>query len=160
MKIRRLEPEDFAKAFALLRNSFANSGYESRLIENLHNNNKTLLEWICIHRNKAIAYICYSHAYKGKNVCGLHLGPLAVAPDMQYQGIGSELLRFSLRQPEVKEKTLYVLGNPKFYKKFGFEPCSSPICPFDKTGKHFLSIRNNAPNNFTVGYEQEFKKGL
>lgn len=160
MKIRRLEPEDFAKASALLRNSFANSSYESRLIENLHYNNKTLFEWICIHRHKAIAYLCYSNAYNGDNVCGLHLGPLAVAPEMQYKGIGSELLRFSLRQPEVKEATLYVLGDPKFFKKFGFEPCSKPICPFDKKGKHFLSMRNNASNNFIVGYEQEFKKGV
>ena len=156
MKIRILTPEQYPKALALLRQAFSNSNYEVRLFENLHKNKKPLYEWICIHRNKAIAYISYSNAFYGKEVCGLHLAPLAVTPRMQNQGVGSELLRFSLRQKEITEKTLFVLGDPNFYRKFGFKQCSMPICPFDKNNEHFLSIRNNISSTFTVGYEPEF----
>lgn len=156
MKIRVLTPEHYPKALALLRHAFPNSNYEVRLFEKLHKNKKPLCEWICIHRNKAIAYIAYSNAFYGKKVCGLHLAPLAVTPQMQNQGVGSELLRFSLRQKEITEKTLFVLGDPNFYKNFGFKQCSMPICPFDTNNEHFLSIRNNISTTFTVGYEPEF----
>ena len=160
MKIRKITPEIYAKASALLLQTFPGSNYETRLFENLHKKGKDLHEWICIHRNKAIAYIAYSNAFNGKEVCGLHLAPLAVTPQMQNQGIGSELLRFSLRHKVIKDKTLFVLGEPNFYTKFGFEHCDMPICPFDKNNEHFLCIRNNTSSVFTIGYEQEFLNGM
>jgi putative acetyltransferase len=160
MKIRKLTPEEYPKAAALLGKAFPRSTYEVRLFENLHKKERVLHEWICVHRNKAIAYIAYSNAFDGKEVCGLHLAPLAVTPDMQNQGVGSELLRFSLRQKKIMESPLFVLGDPKFYMKFGFEPCTMPSCPFDEGGRHFLSIRNNSSSMFTVGYEPEFMRGI
>lgn len=159
MKIRKLTPENYAKATALLERTFPNSKYEVRLVENLHKNARVVHEWVCIHINKVIAYIAFTPAYNGSDVCGLHLAPLAVNPDFQGQGVGSELLRFSLRQEVVKENTIFVLGDPGFYKKFGFESCAIPVCPFDENNRHFLSIRNNSSSPFTVGYEPEFKVG-
>jgi putative acetyltransferase len=156
MKIRKLTPENHARVYALLRQAFPGSNDEVQLVENLHSNGKTLHEWVCIHTNKIIAYIAFSNAYNGTDVCGLHLAPLAVKPEFQNQGIGSELLRFALRQDVIKESTLFVLGDPGFYKKFGFELCNMPVCPFDKNNEHFLSMRNNTSNQFTVGYEGEF----
>ncbi|HEY5975288.1 MAG TPA: GNAT family N-acetyltransferase, partial [Geobacteraceae bacterium] len=87
---------------------------------------------------------------------GLHLAPMAVAPDFQRQGVGSELLRFALRQEAIKSQPLFVLGEPGYYKRFGFEPCRAPICPFDKNNAHFLSMGNSANSYFIVGYEPEF----
>lgn len=159
MKIRKVTSDLQPKASALLRNAFPRSNYEVRLVENLHKNAKAVHEWVCIHTNKVVAYIAFSNAYNGTEVCGLHLAPLAVKPEFQKQGIGSELLRFALRQEPIKTETLFVLGNPEFYKKFGFEPCVNPICPFDKKNAHFLSIRNTASAQFTVGYEPEFSSG-
>lgn len=159
MKIRKVSPELQPKAAALLRNAFPRSNYEVRLMENLHKNGREVHEWVCLHVNKAVAYIAFSRAYNGVEVCGLHLAPLAVKPEFQRQGIGSELLRFALRQEVIQTMTLFVLGNPEFYKKFGFKPCTNPICPFDKKNGHFLSIRNPEVARFTVGYEPEFNIG-
>jgi len=99
----------------------------------------------------------YILSLHGKEICGLHLAPMAVMPDFQQQGVGSELLRFALRQEAIKSRTLFVLGEPRYYSRFGFEPCSLPICPFDNNNAHFLSMRNSAADFFTVGYEPEFK---
>ncbi len=157
MKIRTLTPGTSAKASALLRQAFPRST-EAQLFEKLHNNNKIMHDWVCIHRNTVIAYIAFSKAFDGTKVCGLHLAPLAVKPEMQNQGIGSELLRFSLRQDIIRESTIFVLGAPRFYRKFGFEPCTMPICPLDKNNAHFLSVRNTTSRRYTVGYEPEFKQ--
>jgi len=157
MKIQKLTIENRAKVYALLQRAFPGSDYEAALVRKLHENGRPLHEWVCIHTNKVIAYVAFSNAYHGNDICGLHLAPMAVAPELQRQGVGSELLRFALRQEAIKSRPLFVLGEPGYYKRFGFEPCSVPICPFDKINAHFLSMRNPVATSFIVGYEPEFK---
>jgi putative acetyltransferase len=157
MKIQKLTVENRAKVYALLQRAFPGSNYEAGLVQKLHENGRAIHEWVCIHTNKVIAYIAFSNAYHGKDICGLHLGHMAVAPDFQKQGVGTELLRFALRQEPIKSQALFVLGAPGYYQRFGFEPCSMPNCPFDANNAHFLSMRNNTTTIFAVGYEPEFK---
>ena len=156
MKIQKVTIENRPKVYALLQRAFP-SDYEAGLMRKLHEHDRPLHEWVCIHTGKVIAYIAFSHAWHGSDICGLHLAPMAVAPDFQRQGVGSELLRFALRQEAIRSRTLFVLGEPGYYRKFGFEPCSLPICPFDKNNAHFLSMRNTVTTSFIVGYEPEFK---
>jgi putative acetyltransferase len=156
MKIQKVTIEHRAKVYALLQRAFPNSDYEAGLVQKLHENARPVHEWVCIHTSKVIAYIAFTNAYHGNEVCGLHLAPMAVAPDFQRQGVGAELLSFALRQEAIKSRTLFVLGEPGYYGRFGFEPCRMPICPFDKNNAHFLSIRNNTDTHFVVGYEPEF----
>ena len=156
MKIRKLTPENYAKASALLRQAFPKSTYEVTLVENFHENGTEVHEWVCVHTNRIIAYVAFSNAFKGSDICGLHMGPVAVKPEFQRQGVGSELLRFALRQQVIKESTLYVLGSPGFYQKFGFEPCAQPRSSLNKKNTQFLSIRNTTSDLFSVGYEPEF----
>jgi len=156
MKIRRVADDNLAKAVALLRTSFPGSEYEARLVQQLHEHGKAIHDWVCIHTNRVIAYVAFSNAYQGSEVCGLHLGPMAVNPEFQKQGVGSELLRYALTQEPVKASPIFVLGNPHFYLRFGFTPCVTPICPFDKDNAHFLSLGNTTTDQFAVGYEPEF----
>lgn len=158
MKIRKPTPETYNKVYGLLQQAFPDNSKEKRLVEKLHKSGKIVHEWFCIHTNKAIAYIAFTNAYDGKDICGLHLAPLVVKPEFQNQGIGSELMRFAMRQDGIKNNTVYVLGHGEFYKRFNFESCSAPICPFTKKNAHFYSIRNDSANQFTVGYEPEFSK--
>jgi putative acetyltransferase len=157
MKIQKLTMENRPKVYALLQRAFPGSDYEAALVRNLHENCKPVHEWVCIHTGKVIAYVAFTHAYHGSDVCGLHLAPMAVSPDFQKQGVGTELLRFALRQEAIKSQPLFVLGEPGYYRRFGFEPCSLPICPFDTNNAHFLSMRNTIATSFIVGYEPEFK---
>jgi len=157
MKIQKVTEETRAKVYALLQRAFPGSTYEAELVRKLHEQGKPPYEWVCIHTNKVIAYLAFTNAYHGQEICGLHLAPMAVMPDFQRQGVGSELLRFALRQEAIKSRPLFVLGAPGFYANFGFEPCRMPICPFDKDNKHFLSLRNESTTPFVVGYEPEFK---
>lgn len=156
MKIRQLTPENYAKVTALLRQAFPGRTDELRLVENFHKHGKAVHEWVGIHTNKIIAYIAFSKAYNGSAICGLHLAPLAVKPEFQRQGVGSELLRFALRQEVIKTQAVFVLGEAGFYQKFGFAPCEMPICPLVKKKVSFLSIHNDTTSQFTVGYESEF----
>jgi len=57
------------------------------------------------------------------------LGPLAVAPSWQKQGIGSALVRAGLRRLEDTDCAgVFVLGDPRYYSRLGFvrEPRIEP----------------------------------
>lgn len=54
------------------------------------------------------------------------LAPLAVAPSSQRQGLGSLLVRAAIRELiELRADALLVLGEPRWYQRFGFEPAAS-----------------------------------
>lgn len=159
MKIQKLTIENRPRVYALLRLAFPGTPSKAELVEKLHENNRPLHEWVCLQSNRIIAYIVFSNAYD-RDICGLHLGPMAVTPEFQRQGVGSELLKFVLRQEEIKSQPLFVDGRPGYFSKFGFETCSNPICPYDKDNAHFLSMRNNSSAKFIVEYEPEFKPAV
>ncbi len=160
MKIRKVTADTLPKAVALLQAAFPESTYEAQVVQGLHAHGKQIHDWVCIHTNRVIGYIAFTPAYHGTEVCGLHLAPLAVNPEFQKQGVGSELLRFALNQEPVRSATIFVLGRPAFYQRFGFSLCETPICPFAKNNAHFLGIRNHETAPFAVGYEAEFTTNL
>lgn len=53
----------------------------------------------------------------------LGLGPVAVLPDHQHQGIGTQLIRQGIEQcRQMGSRAMVVLGDPQFYARFGFIP--------------------------------------
>ena len=59
------------------------------------------------------------------------LGPLAVAPARQGQGIGSALVRAGLQRLETAGASrVYVLGDPAYYGRLGFGPEAGVAPPY------------------------------
>ena len=59
----------------------------------------------------------------GNRVNAALLGPLAVAPAWQRQGIGSAIVYAGLqRLEEAGVRRVYVLGDPAYYRRLGFLP--------------------------------------
>lgn len=59
----------------------------------------------------------------GSSVNAALLGPLAVSPAWQRQGIGSAIVRTGLRRlEEAGVNQVFVLGDPAYYGRFGFVP--------------------------------------
>ena len=53
------------------------------------------------------------------------LAPMAVLPEYQNQGIGSQLVREGLKEcGRIGHDIVVVLGHPEFYPRFGFAPAS------------------------------------
>jgi putative acetyltransferase len=56
---------------------------------------------------------------------GMGLGPMAVSPEFQRQGIGFQLVRAGVDLIEkAKYPFIIVLGHPAYYLRFGFVPAS------------------------------------
>ena len=61
----------------------------------------------------------------GRRVVGMGLAPMAVLPERQRQGIGSQLVARGLEV--LRERGcpfVVVVGHPEYYPRFGFEPAS------------------------------------
>jgi putative acetyltransferase len=61
-----------------------------------------------------------------RRVVGMGLAPMAVLPDRQRRGIGSQLVRRGLDM--LRERGcpfVVVVGHPEYYPRFGFEPASN-----------------------------------
>ena len=59
----------------------------------------------------------------GNSINAALLGPLAVSPAWQRQGIGSAIVRAGLRRlADADVNRLYVLGDPAYYGRLGFLP--------------------------------------
>ena len=89
-------------------------------------------------------------------MCGLQLALLAVKPEFQGQGVGSELLHFALRQPPIREQPVFVLGEAAFFGRFGFAECSLVRCSLPLRKKQrLLGLRENSCTPSTIGFEPE-----
>jgi putative acetyltransferase len=61
-----------------------------------------------------------------RRVVGMGLAPMAVLPDRQRQGIGSQLVKRSLDILRARRcPFVVVVGHPEYYPRFGFETAST-----------------------------------
>ncbi len=77
-------------------------------------------------------------------VRALGLAPVAVTPQFHHQGIGSQLVRECLDRARTSGwDAVFVLGEPHYYTRFGFD--ASLAAPFASpyAGPHFMALELN-----------------
>ncbi|OZM56817.1 hypothetical protein CIB95_08570 [Lottiidibacillus patelloidae] len=100
-----------------------------------------------------------------KSVETLALGPVAVVPDFQRQGVGGALIREGIRKAKgLNYDSVVVLGHAEYYPKFGFSKASEKGIkpPFTVPDEAFmiLELKEEALKNVigTVKYTEPFLK--
>ena len=87
------------------------------------------------------------------------LAPLAVAADLRRRGIGAALVRRGLALlAERGEQLVFVLGDPAYYARFGFDSGAAGSFQSPYAGSHFMALRltRSAPMNGIVRYPSAF----
>ena len=86
------------------------------------------------------------------------LAPLAVLPQHQLQGIGSQLVREALRVLRERGASgCVVLGEPRYYGRFGFSAHRNLVLP-GAPGRYFQAIAfNSAVPRGTVSFHEAFE---
>lgn len=135
MIIRLEEEKDYFETENLTREAFWNvyreGCFEHLIIHNLRKDKSFVKELdYCIEiDNKIIANIVYA---KGKlklengNIREILIfGPVSVLPKYQKKGYGEKLINYTIEKAkELGFDAIVIMGNPNYYKKFGFESCS------------------------------------
>lgn len=101
---------------------------EADLVEKLREACPDALSWVA-EDDTIVGHILFTPVAvesAERRVLGMGLAPMAVLPDRQRQGIGSQLVRGGLNILHERRCPFVVLvGHPEYYPRFGFEPCSA-----------------------------------
>jgi putative acetyltransferase len=107
---------------------------EANLVDALRQNDGIVASLVAVYRQKIVGHILVGHILFSpmtldesieQPVRLVALGPMAVYPDYQGLGIGSQLVRAGIEQcRQVGYELMIVLGHPWFYPRFGFAPAA------------------------------------
>jgi putative acetyltransferase len=96
---------------------------------------------------KIVGHIAYSTVEVvgdcAEGLCLMGLAPLSVLPAYQRQGVGSQLVRHSLKVlSDMGCKAVFVLGSPDYYGRFGFVTAASRgfRCEFAVPDEYFMVL--------------------
>lgn len=124
--IRNEETKDIEQVREILRGAFPTDA-ESKLVDALRANGKAIISLVAVHNEQVVGHILFSpvSTTPPSDAKGIGLAPVAVNPNVQSQGIGSELIREGLRLcRQLGYDYCVVLGDPKYYRRFGFDTAS------------------------------------
>jgi putative acetyltransferase len=139
---------------------------EARLVRQLRENGGLAFSGVARKDGLIAGHVGYSAVSVGGQMAEppvLALAPVAVAPAFQRQGIGLQLVHWSLNQlRDSRCPGVIVLGEPTFYRRCGFQPAAvwSICCPFDVPNDCFQAIELQhgglASISGVVAYRPEF----
>jgi putative acetyltransferase len=116
---------------------------EGQIVDALRSDNAILLSLVAIVENQIIGHIVYSPLSIDDKIVGAGLGPMAVVPNHQRRGIGSQLI--AAGNQKLKDTGcpfIVVLGHADYYPRFGFTPASTRgiTCQWDVPDDVFMLL--------------------
>ncbi len=118
--IRYARPGDHAAIAQILTAAFGRSE-EARLVERLRAEEDAMFELVAEEAGAVAGHIFFSRLWADRTGLYGALAPLAVRPERQGEGLGSNLVRTGLEcAREFGCHGLLVLGDPAYYGRFGF----------------------------------------
>jgi putative acetyltransferase len=135
--IRDERSDDLATVREILKAAFERDD-EALLVDALREAGDAVISLVAEEHERLVGYINLSTMTAP--FAALALAPLSVIPDRQGNGIGSALIREALFRAKRHWDAVFVLGDPRFYARFGFDVhvASGYASPY--AGPHFMGI--------------------
>ena len=162
IEIREERSDDVAAVREVNRRAFGQD-QESNIVDALRTNGGALLSLVATVSGQVAGHIMYSPLTVAENVLGVALGPMAVVPEYQRQGIGTQLIEAGNRKiKDAGYPFIIVVGHAEYYPRFGFRPANEYgiRCEWDVPDEVFmLLVLNEAKMQGASGlakYRHEF----
>lgn len=160
--IRSENPADHAAISQVIEQAFQKQPYSSHneqfIVTALRKANALTISLVAILNQHIVGHLAISPVEISSGVQGWYgLGPVAILPEWQLQGIGSALIQSALNQLKTHAaKGCVVLGDPDFYAEFGFKAVPELILEH-VPAQYFqaLSFEEKFPQG-TVTYHEAF----
>ena len=141
IEIREEHAGDVAQIRDLNQHAFGQA-QEGNIVDALRSNGAVLLSLVATLDGHVVGHILYS-PLSVSGVDGAALGPMAVLPQHQRQGIGSKLVEAGNRR--LKESGcpfIIVVGHANFYPRFGFKPARTRgiTCEWELPDEAFMVL--------------------
>ena len=149
--VRAPSPDDLAEIAAVVTRAFADEphsdGSEPQIVARLHTETEQVLSLLATENGTIVGHIAFSPVTIADGTpLWFGLGPLSVEPRCQRRGIGSLLCRTGLaRLRESRAAGCVVLGDPDYYRRFGFGSDARVTFP-GVPPAYFQSLRFRGPH--------------
>lgn len=158
--IREEKPGDAAAIQTLHRAEFSGNA-EADLVEEMRGSDKLLLSLVAEDGGKVVGHVLYSRIAVDGVENAAALGPIAVDLAHQKHGFGSRLIEEAHRRlPAMGIAIVFVLGDPAYYKRFGFSAEQAMAFRAAYGGPYFQSVKlsSGAPLSGRLVYPPPFAK--
>ena len=142
VEIRSERPGDGDAVYRVNAATFGQDA-EARLVAVLRESAEPFVSLVAVQDGEVIGHVACSPVLIDGVHAGLGLAPLAVMPAHQGAGVGSWLVRESLRRlREARHPWVVVLGDPEYYSRFGFVPASRHciVCEYAVPAEAFMVV--------------------
>ena len=137
MIIRPEQPEDISAIFNVEAAAFE-TNTEARLVDILRADGDLSISLVAEDENGIFGHIAMSPMQAPVRTLGL--GPVAVRPDFQRQGIGSQLIEAALDIAKDQDiQAVFLLGHAEYYPRFGFSPELAAPFTSPYSGPNFMA---------------------
>jgi putative acetyltransferase len=141
--IREERPADIAAIFSVVSAAFERDD-EARLVDRLRAGGWVRLSQVALFDGQVVGHVLWSDLAivdGDQRVPALALAPVAVVPQLQSQGIGSQLIRAGLKLlRERGHRIAIVLGHQHYYPRFGFSPELARPLDSPYAGDSFMAL--------------------
>ncbi len=162
MKIRKETSADTAAIEAVTIAAFRNAAHtnhsEQFIVSALRNAGQLSVSLIAEDNDSVIGHVAVSPVTISSGVTRWYgLGPIAVTPEHQGQGVGTQLMEHALAELRTLGAAgCVVLGEPGYYARFGFNAEPSLVLP-GVPAEYFQTISfNGSLPSGTVSYHDSF----
>lgn len=125
MIVREERPDDAAAIHAVHAEAFP-SDAEARLVDALRAAGRLTLSFVAERDGAVVGHVGFSPVTLPGAHGGLGLAPVAVRESARRRGVADALVRAGLARAEaLGHGFVVVLGDPKYYARFGFAPAAA-----------------------------------
>lgn len=150
MQVRPEDPKDIEAIRSITNAAFASaepgSQTEAAIIDALRKAGALTISLVAIQDNQVVGHVAFSPVtIEGESRGWYGLGPISVEPNHQNRGIGGKLIREGLNcLAKHGANGCVVVGEPEYYKRFGFEN-DSTIHYESVPTEYFMRLAFNGP---------------
>jgi putative acetyltransferase len=136
--IRPAEPGDAAAIRRVLMAAFPTSA-EADLVEALTRDGDAIVSLVAEREGEMVGHVMLSRMRHPRRAVGL--GPVGVVPGFQGGGIGARLIEAALGIARATgEEIVFVLGEPDYYRRFGFSTQAAAPFASPYAGPYFMAL--------------------
>lgn len=140
MSIRPAAPGDAAAIRAVLIAAFPTTA-EADLVEALTRDRDAVVSLVAERAGEVVGYVLLSRMRVSGDGRAVGLGPVGVLPGFQGGGIGAGLIEAALGIARATgEALVFVLGEPDYYRRFGFSAEAAAPFASPYAGPYFMAL--------------------
>ena len=167
--IRSETPEDIDSIRRINLQAFGQKA-EAAIVDKLRDRNALTISLVATMENEVVGHIAFSPVMIESQCSSFEavtLAPMAVLPEYQRKGIGSQLVRAGLEEcHRLGHGIVVVLGHPDFYPRFGFVSAKQKgiDCEFEVPDEAWMVLELKEGilrgKSGTVKFQPEFQESM